>query len=72
MNLETKYRIIEKLIQTEDDEILNQVEAILEHSQFELSDAHKLLLDQRVADHKSNPQSGKSWEEVMSAIRRDL
>jgi hypothetical protein len=40
MNPEVKYRLIERLIQTEDDELLNQVKEILDGS--DLSDEEKL------------------------------
>ncbi|MEW7291570.1 addiction module protein [Aquimarina sp. 2304DJ70-9] len=33
-----------------------------------LSD-HKKILDQRLADHKANPKSGRSWKEVKSDLK---
>jgi putative addiction module component (TIGR02574 family) len=35
----------------------------------ELSEEQKILLDRRLAELESNPQTGLSWEEVVGAIR---
>ena len=71
MRPEIKYRLIEKLIQTEDEEILSQVEAILEKT-GELSDEHKKILDERLASHKANPLEGRSWNEVKEDVKKQL
>lgn len=71
MKPEVKYRLIEKLIQTEDDEILKQVEAILEKATV-LTDEHKKILDERLAAHKANPTAGASWEKAKGSIKNQL
>ena len=35
---------------------------------WELTDAHKKILDERLARHKANPEEGASWEEVKERI----
>lgn len=35
---------------------------------WELSDAHKKILDDRLASHKANPYEGSSWEEAKVRI----
>lgn len=71
MNTEVKYRIIEKLIQTEDDSLLIQIEAILSQA-TELSDEHKKVLDERLTAHTSDRLSGNSWEQVKNNIKKRL
>lgn len=70
MKPEVKYKLIEKLIQTEDDAILNQVQEILEGT--ELSDVHKRILDKRLEAHKARPESGESWAKVKESIKKKL
>lgn len=36
---------------------------------YEISDEHKEILDQRLEDHKANPDAGKSWTELKSDLR---
>ncbi len=38
-------------------------------SSYEISEEHKAILDERLADHKANPESGRSWEEVKSDLQ---
>ena len=33
-----------------------------------LSEGHQRLLDQRLAEHRNNPNQGKSWDEVKATI----
>ena len=37
--------------------------------EFTLTEEHKKILDQRLADHKANPKSGRSWKEVKSDLQ---
>lgn len=36
---------------------------------FELSDAHKSIIDQRLQELKDNPESVKPWDQVKSELR---
>ncbi len=49
----TKYAIIEKVIQTNDENILNEVQAILEQEEIILTDWQKEELDKRALRHKT-------------------
>jgi hypothetical protein len=37
-------------------------QADLEESEFELSEVHTKILDDRIKSHKANPTSGKIWK----------
>jgi putative addiction module component (TIGR02574 family) len=39
---------------------------------YELSEAHKKILDERLAEHQKSPQSGSSWKDVKSRIEKQL
>ncbi len=68
MKLEDKYRLIEKLIQTEDEELLLQVEEILGSSP--LSQEQMEELDRRKARYERGETKLYSWEEVKEIVRK--
>lgn len=68
MNPELKYRLIEKLIQTDDDELLRQVQDILESS--ELSDEEKQELDKRLIKYRHGESKLYNWDELRERIQR--
>lgn len=37
-------------------------DSIEDNSEFELSDEHRRILDERLAAHRANPTSGTSWD----------
>ena len=41
-------------------------QADMEKTDFELSDAHIKILEERIALHQANPESGFNWEDVKS------
>lgn len=47
-------------------------QADLEESDFELSEAHTKILDDRIKSHIANPTSGESWEVVKSRVKKQL
>ena len=67
MNPEVKYRLIEKLIQTEDDELLNHVQEILESS--ELSEQEKQELDKRMQKYQRGESKLYTLDELKERIR---
>lgn len=71
MRPEIKYKLIEKLINTEDEAILSQILEILELGS-ELSEAHKGILDERLSSHKGSPEEGSSWEDVKQRVKSKL
>ncbi len=69
MKLEDKYRLIEKLIQTEDEELLLQVEEIL-GSPF-LTEDQKQELERRRTSYEKGETKLYSWQEVKERIRKE-
>jgi len=67
MNPEVKYRLIERLIQTDDDELLTQVQEILESS--ELSEEEKQTLDKRMKKYQQGESKLYNWEDLKERIR---
>jgi len=67
MDAALKYSLIEKLVQTEDDHLLNQVKELLE-SHYEYSYEHQQLVNESLEEYRRNPQNTSSWEEVKGRI----
>ena len=65
---------LHQFINRADERVLNLIygmmKADIEEGDFILSDAHKQLLDERLAAHKASPQEGSGWEEVKNRIKR--
>ncbi len=68
MKPEIKYKLIEKLIQTEDDAILSQVQEILENSSS-ISEGLKQELDKRMQKYRRGESDLYTWEEVKEHIK---
>jgi hypothetical protein len=68
MKPEIKYRLIEKLIQTEDEAILSQVQEILEDSSS-ISVNLEQELDKRMEKYLRGESKLYTWEEVKDHIR---
>ncbi|MHA7060241.1 addiction module protein [Aquimarina sp. M1] len=67
--------ILEELKDVKDPTLIEAFKNMLKYrrkvseSSYEISDEHKEILDQRLADHKANPNSGRSWKEVKSNLQ---
>lgn len=65
-------QIQEYLTTKADDRFVNlvygMIQADLADEDYELSPAHKKLLDERLAAHKANPSQGRSWNAVKSSL----
>lgn len=72
MDIQSTRIELAKLILSEQSEaMLQRIKDLYQKSEeinFELTDAHKNILNQRLADHKANPESGSSWDEVKQRI----
>lgn len=71
--VELKKSVLE-YVNSADDRLLKMIKALVEsyrdtEDHPELSEAHKRILDQRLADHKANPNHGREWSEVKSELR---
>ncbi|WMJ73498.1 addiction module protein [Cytophagaceae bacterium ABcell3] len=69
MKPEIKYKLIEKLIQTEDDALLSQVQEILEDSSSKSEDL-KQELDKRMEKYRRGESSLYTWEEVKKHVKK--
>ncbi len=68
--------LLHQYINQADERLINlmyaMVQADMKEDDYELSAAHKKVLDERLAAHEANPPSGSSWEEVKARIRSQL
>jgi hypothetical protein len=62
---------IRDYLEDADERILRIINAIIESESddYELSESHKEILDERLKHHEENPGDGKSWEEAIQKIR---
>jgi len=55
-----------------DEKYLKRISDFLERSNQEesyiVSDEHKMILDQRLKNHKANPTLGRDWNELKSEL----
>jgi putative addiction module component (TIGR02574 family) len=65
----TKYSIIEKVIRINDENVLNEIQAILEEEETLLTDWQKEELDRRSLRHDRGESMSFSWEEVKKRAR---
>jgi len=65
-----KLDLIEKIIHTEDQSILDFLKNILndENSEYELSEDQKNIVRENTANYLSGKDKGKSWEEVKAKL----
>lgn len=68
--------ILHEYIDKADERFINlmyaMVQADMNEENYELSDKHKKILDERISAHKANPSLGSSWEEVKARIKSRL
>lgn len=68
--------LLHEYINKADERLINlmyaMVQADMKEDDYELSAAHKKILDERIAAHEANPSSGSSWKEVKTRIRSQL
>jgi hypothetical protein len=63
-----------KRFQLQDDTLLEYIRALLESRQpgYQIPESHRHLLDQRVGEEDTQPQSGQDWRTVMNWVREKL
>jgi hypothetical protein len=67
MNVDAKKLVlIEKILHTKREDVLEQLQAILEATEPELEPEQKTSLDERLADSRE----GEDWEIVKARLRR--
>ena len=71
--LDIKNRIHE-FVDSADERILRVLNAIVvseESDSIALSEEHKIILDERLREHKANPNDGTPWEEVRAELEKE-
>ncbi|WP_281986985.1 addiction module protein [Aquimarina aggregata] len=76
MDLQTDIKwILNELKDVKDPTLIEAFKNMLKYrreaikSAYQISDDHKEILDQRLADHKANPKSGRSWNDIKSDLQ---
>ncbi len=67
-----KIDLIHWLTELQDQTILEKIHAFKKQQQVKLSDAHKALLDERIASYEKNPDNVLDWNRVMKDIEKGL
>ncbi len=70
MNVAELRNKIIQIVQGADEKYLKQLEAFmhLQTDDLSVSDEHKKILDDRLAQHKANPKAGRSWREIKAEL----
>jgi hypothetical protein len=71
MDPSIKYEIIEKIVQTQDEEILQKIKSLLEGRQSTdgIPEYHRPILDQRLAEDNISEEAGEDWKIVLARIQ---
>ncbi len=74
MGLNIKYRLIEKIVQTEDNALLEEIQALPESRDtgYQIPETHRQVLDQRLAEDEASPQADDDWRTVLNRIRKEV
>jgi len=67
-----KVDLIHWLTELQDRSVLEKLQAFKNQQETELSDAHKALLDERIASYENDPEQVLDWENVMNELEKDL
>lgn len=67
-----KIDLIHWLTEVQDQSVLEQLQAFKAQQEKGLSDAHKALLDERIASYEKNPSDVLDWDNVMTELEKDL
>ncbi len=62
-------------IDNADDRLLKLIKALVEtyqeeESDHEISEEQRKILDQRLSNHKANPEAGKDWSALKPKLRK--
>ena len=73
MNIQaTKLELIHWLTELQDQNTIEQLQAIRDQQTLNLSKAHQQLLDERIAFHEQNPDQLLDWDQVARKLEQDL
>lgn len=72
MNLNSeKKEIIREILRTEDDWILKAIRKLLDLPAETISEEHKYILNERIADYGANPGNVIDWEDLKKELLKD-
>ena len=73
MDIQTlKVDLIHWLTEIQDQSLLEELKAFKEEKESTLSEAHKTLLDERIASYEENPEQLQDWSAVQQEIEKSL
>lgn len=67
-----KIDLIHWLTELQDKSILEQIHAFKKQQQETLSDAHRVILDERIASYEKDPDNVLVWDKVMKELEEGL
>jgi len=71
MDLSLKYSLIEKLVKTDNEDLLNKVKQLIE-SYYDFPAQNDKLVEESLIEYRLNPHNTFSWEEVRKDIADKL
>jgi hypothetical protein len=66
-----KKEIIREILRTEDDWILKAIRRLLNLHVEDISDEHKNILNERIAEYETNPDNVIDWETLKAELLKD-
>jgi hypothetical protein len=71
MDVSIKYEIIEKIVQTNDELVLQEIKALLESRQSTeaIPEHHRPILDQRLDEDNIHGEAGEDWKVVLKRVQ---
>lgn len=73
MNIQNKYQIAEKIMETEDDDLLLQIKSLLEdETNLSVSPQHIFMVQEEIAEYRKNPKEGFTKEEALKLLHSKL
>ena len=67
-----KIDLIHWLTGVDDLVLLQKLQAFKKLQESQLSEAHKKLMDERIASYKNNPSNVLEWEDVRKDLEKEL
>jgi hypothetical protein len=66
-----KKEIIREILRTNDEWVLKAIRKLLDLEVDEIDEVHKLILNERIAEYESNPDSVIDWEKLKEELSKD-
>lgn len=66
-----KKEIIREILRTEDDWVLKAIRRLLNLHVEDISDEHKHILNERITEYETNPNTVIDWETLKAELLKD-